>query len=163
MNDNSTLIVHSISREVRRVPANWQHPCRDNGSYIPLLDGYNYDIESWNEGNQQWEAGYVKYYGNPDDRVATEWIAKTEIHAGFSYTEWAGPCPKQKNYIPDWPDEERTHWQMYETVSEGTPVSPVMDSRDALARWLSDNRASLWGKIIASYEEWLEIIDAKTI
>lgn len=163
MNDNyQTLIIKSISREVRRVPANWQHPCCDNGRYIPLLDGYHYDTEVWDEGNKQWEDGYFKYYGDPDDRVATEWKKKTEVHTGLSYIEWAGPQPEQKNYIPDWPDEERTHLQMYETVSEGTPVSPVMDSPEALAHWLADNRASFWGKITGTYESWLELIDAKT-
>ena len=49
----------------------------------------------------------------------------------------AGDPPEA--FTPDWPDSERTHWQMYEQTSEGTPISPVMESPEALARWLVDN------------------------
>jgi len=60
--------------------------------------------------------------------------------------------------MPDWPDSERTHWQMYETCSEGTPISPVMESPEALARWLADNEASAFGDRTATYEQWLTMI-----
>jgi hypothetical protein len=33
------------------------------------------------------------------------------------------------------------HIQMYENVSAGTLISPVMDSPEASAQWLSDNKA----------------------
>jgi hypothetical protein len=33
------------------------------------------------------------------------------------------------------------HIQMYENVSAGTLISPVMDSPEASAKWLSDNNA----------------------
>jgi len=32
--------------------------------------------------------------------------------------------------------EEATHFQMYETVTKGTPVSPIFDSLEALGQWL---------------------------
>ena len=43
------------------------------------------------------------------------------------------------------PIEERTHYQMYETCTEGTPISPVMETPENLARWLADNGASAFG------------------
>lgn len=50
-------------------------------------------------------------------------------------------------------------WQMWETTSEGSPISPVFDSPEKLARWLSDNNASAFGRQGASYEHWLKMID----
>ncbi|EAS1759888.1 hypothetical protein BH012_20510 [Salmonella enterica] len=159
--DIHTLIIRHLSREVRRVPVNWVHPKGENGKFIPLLDRYNRDIARWDEGYVQWQAGYFRLYNHPNDNTAVGWATKTEMLVGLSYTEWAGPRPQPENYIPDWPDKERTHFQMYETVSEGTPVSPVLDAPEALARWLTDNRASLWGNIKANYEDWLDIINSK--
>jgi len=47
---------------------------------------------------------------------------------------------------------------MYETTSEGSPISPPMESPEALARWLVDNRASAFGNETATYEDWLDMI-----
>jgi hypothetical protein len=60
--------------------------------------------------------------------------------------------------MPQWPDAERTHLQMYEDTTEGTPISPVMDTPENLARWLADNRASAFGRDTATYEQWLATI-----
>lgn len=72
-----------------------------------------------------------------------------------------------------WPDEEtkaryeswrRTEppsgegWQMWETTSEGSPMSPVFATPEGLARWLADTKASAFAGIGASYEDWLGMI-----
>jgi len=49
-------------------------------------------------------------------------------------------------------------WQMWETTSEGSPMSPVCESPEALARWLADNGASSFGRDMATYDEWLRMI-----
>lgn len=41
--------------------------------------------------------------------------------------------------MPDWPDRKRTHVQLYENITEGTPVSPVLGSPEELARWIKAN------------------------
>ena len=46
-------------------------------------------------------------------------------------------------------------WQVWETTSEGGPISAVCKSPEALARWCVDNRVSSFGNDIASYESWL--------
>ena len=51
-------------------------------------------------------------------------------------------------------------WQMWEDVSEGSPMSPVCHSPEALARWLTDNGASAFGAMTATYEQWLGTIRA---
>jgi len=46
---------------------------------------------------------------------------------------------------------------MYETTSEGTPISPAFETPEALARWLTDTGASAFGKSTAPYEAWLSV------
>lgn len=69
---------------------------------------------------------------------------------------------KPPNYnmkvMPQWPASERTHYQMYEDTSEGTPISPVMETPEKLARWLADHKASSFADRTATYEEWLATI-----
>ena len=60
--------------------------------------------------------------------------------------------------MPRWTDAECTHLQMYEDISEGTPISPVMPTAEELARWLAKNGASAYAGMTATYEEWLAII-----
>ena len=60
--------------------------------------------------------------------------------------------------MPQWPESERTYYQMYDTVTEGTPISPVMESPEALARWLADNKASAGPYATATYDQWLAMI-----
>ena len=59
--------------------------------------------------------------------------------------------------MPDWPESERTHLQMYESTSEGTPISPVMETPEQLARWLADTGASAFAGMTATYEQWLAV------
>jgi len=49
-------------------------------------------------------------------------------------------------------------WQMWETTSEGSPMSPVLDTPEELAHWLADTKASAFGGMTATYEEWLKMI-----
>jgi hypothetical protein len=49
-------------------------------------------------------------------------------------------------------------WQMWETVSEGSPMSPVFSTAEELAHWLADNGASSFGHMTATYEQWLATI-----
>lgn len=50
-------------------------------------------------------------------------------------------------------------WQMWETTSEeGSPISPICDTPEDLARWLVENRASAFGHLGATYEQWLLLI-----
>ena len=53
---------------------------------------------------------------------------------------------------------EGTGWQMWENTSEGSPISPVFKTPEALARWLTDSEASAFGKQTASYDAWLSMI-----
>lgn len=71
------------------------------------------------------------------------------------YTDWAGPRPSPDDYMPDWPEDQRTHLMMYEDTTEGTPISPAFATPEELARWLADTGASAFGNMTATYEQWL--------
>jgi len=49
-------------------------------------------------------------------------------------------------------------WQMWETTSEGSPMSPVFKTPEELARWLTDNNASTFGHSTTDYDTWLNMI-----
>ena len=143
-----------MGREVRRVPANWQHPTDNKGRHHPLFDGsYAEHAREWDGEAAHWERGMVRDYDTGG------WKPKPPSAIGLrSFVEWHGERPVPEDYMPDWPESERTHWQMYETCTEGTPISPAMESPEALARWLADNGASAFGSSTASYDAWLATI-----
>jgi hypothetical protein len=74
-------------------------------------------------------------------------------------------CPKvePKAYrldeVPAWTEDRGYGWQMWETTSEGSPISPVLDTPEELARWLVDNGTSAFGSITATYEDWLAMTE----
>jgi hypothetical protein len=142
-----------MGREVRRVPADWQHPKNERGNYIPLLgSSFSQRHAEWMAEKAQWDAGLVRDYSQ------SPWGWKSREHIECeAFEEWHGREPRAEFYMPDWPDSERTHFQMYEDVSEGTPISPVMESPEALAQWLADNNASAFADQGASYDAWLRV------
>lgn len=133
-----------MGREVRRVPANWQHPKNERGQYVPLLD------EDYGTAARQWL----------DDAIA--WDNGTHADAAAHKAEypffwqWESDPPDSESYRPAYVGEP-THYQMYETTSEGTPISPVMETPEELARWLADTNASAFGDQGATYEGWLRV------
>jgi hypothetical protein len=55
-------------------------------------------------------------------------------HLGEQPENAAGQPP----FMPRWSPEEATSYQVYENITEGTPVSPVFDSLDGMRDWLVD-------------------------
>lgn len=49
-------------------------------------------------------------------------------------------------------------YQMWETTSEGSPISPVFKTPEELAQWLASTGASSFGRDTATYETWLAFI-----
>jgi hypothetical protein len=172
-----------VGREVRKVPANWQHPkyTADNapfptavGRYIPMLDkSHAVALHEWRtEHLPKWMAGLQlwrkekKVRRHSDETWTIEEAIADAARNGRAprgrppYTWWAGECPDQpkpEHYMPDWPEAERTHFMMYEDTSEGTPISPAFETPEKLAQWLVDNKASAFGGETATYEGWLRV------
>jgi hypothetical protein len=73
----------------------------------------------------------------------------------------AWDSPENKRLAEKWERQEPPAgdgWQMWETTSEGSPMSPVFDAPEKLARWLADTNASSFGDSGATYEQWLGMI-----
>ena len=102
-------------------------------------------------GAKKWAEGLVE-----DFATAGVWIPKDRTWK-YSYKDWSGRRPKAKDYMPQWADDEATMYMMYETCTEGTPISPAFSTREGLARWLTDSEASAVGNQGASYEGWLRV------
>jgi hypothetical protein len=122
-----------MGREVRRVPADWQHPKNEYDRYMPLYPGERYKANA--EG----------------------FFEKANAEGLQEAIDWYGQAPDQNDYMPDWPESERTHYMMYEDTSEGTPISPAFATPEELAHWLADTGASSFGSQTASYEGWLRV------
>lgn len=142
-----------MGREVRRVPADWQHPKEQKfdrrgqfvESYKPLFGGsWSEAAREWDAEREKWERGEFPEYSSEESRQ-------------MPYDQWSGRRPYSGDYMPDWPAEQRTHFMMYEDTSEGTPISPAFASPEELARWLADNKASAFGSDTATYEQWLRV------
>lgn len=119
-----------MGREVRKVPANWQHPKKDSGHYEPLHQGY---------------------------LAAKKGFEKIQKEKGLQEAVEYMHCPDSNEYMPDWSAEEKTHYMMYEDTSEGTPISPAFATPEELAKWLVDTGASSFGDMGATYEQWLNV------
>lgn len=116
-----------MGREMRRVPPNWRHPKKDDGSYKPMYDQYYRDaLETWIAEYTIWEVG-----GHPDQKKYPD---KTKCE----FWEWSNKPPDPEYYRPqfcchdDW-------YQVYETVSEGTPVTPPFETQEELINYLVEN------------------------
>lgn len=140
-----------MGREVRMVPADWQHPKDEKGRYIPL-HGRDCVPEQ-----QDWDAGLALWLQG----LRNDYKGGTEPHGEradiYGWKAWTGGRPNAEDYMPNWPREQRTHLMMYEDTSEGTPISPAFATPEELARWLADNGASAFGGSTASYEQWLSV------
>ena len=132
------------------VPPTWNHPKKTDGTYIPLYDGsYTERAAEWDEEYAQWQLGFRRNY------AAEKWVPKEGAEIGMDFSEWNGRRPSPTDYMPEWTEAEKTHLMMYETTSDGTPLSPPFEKAEDLARWLADTGASAFGSMTATYEQWL--------
>ncbi len=119
-----------MGREIRMVPPNWQHPKRtkynpfkgiDETSFQPLFD------ESYSEASENWKKEFKIYYKT-----------KQDIKNKSEFWDWDGG-PPDKEFYRDFKDKEATWFCLYETVSEGTPVTPPFETKQELADYLAVN------------------------
>ena len=118
-----------MGREVRKVPPHWEHPKRGSGRYHPLFDqSYEMRIEEWITERALWKRGE-----HPDQQAYPDEVK------GKSYEAWNSDAPQSSDYIP-YTEAEATWFQAYETVSEGTPISPPFATEAELVDWLVTNK-----------------------
>lgn len=128
-----------MGRELRRVPANWQHPQEDRPNYrtgqmeprYQAMHDSSYlgALNEWIEEHRQWESG--------EHPSQIKYGYRREKYPHFAH--YGGNPPSVECYRPDWKPEEMTWWQVYETVSEGTPVTPPFETQAELVEYLVAN------------------------
>lgn len=119
-----------MGREVRRVPPHWDHP----KAMFPYGEGYQpmFD-ETFEHAVAEWEAEKKKFKSDPKEQ------AKAKKYGYTTYEEYAGDAPDHPEYYRPWKDEEATWYQLWETVTEGTPVSPPFATPEELIDYLAKN------------------------
>ncbi|HEX9640586.1 MAG TPA: hypothetical protein VGB13_04660 [Candidatus Krumholzibacteria bacterium] len=148
-----------MGREIRRVPPDWEHPRDPRGRYIPLSDGRDYheDAALWLTELAAWEAGTHRYLTGEGLKDGKPWTTKSEHRYWWDYD---GPPPEARHHmLVDVPESECTHYQLYETTSEGTPHHdcPVFATLGALIDWAAE-QATTFGGYTATREEWEQML-----
>lgn len=114
-----------MGREIRRVPPNWEHPKDDDGHYIPMYDeDFSHAAREWLDNAIAWDNGTHKDIEYKKDYPF--------------YWQWSSSPPSEESYRPTF-REEPTWFQVYETVSEGTPVTPPFSTKQELIDYLVEN------------------------
>ena len=122
-----------MGREVRMVPKGWEHP-RDErtGHHKPMHDRtYKEVATAWVLACGAWAARNVSQLRALDEYIPEGKEADIFEEYPF-YWEWTSDPPDKDHYRPEF-DAPADHFQFYENVSEGTPLSPVFATRAELA------------------------------
>lgn len=130
-----------MGREIRRVVPNWEHPKREfigprEDDYQPMYD------RCWEDAFEEF-LDYYKKHGTKDT------------------LDYFGSPPDPQYHRPKW-TEDGSWYQVYETVTEGTPVSPPFETKEELVKYLSEN-GDFWaqrrGSALMSYDKALEFVN----
>jgi len=135
-----------MGREIRMVPPNFEPPMQDC-KHSPWAGGCDYAkrnggkcihphrdetfkeaAKEWKEGFAAWERGERPSYFNAE---------LLEAYKESEYWE-DNPTPDPEYYHPEWV-EPATWFVVYETVSEGTPVTPAFATKAELVDYLVAN------------------------
>jgi hypothetical protein len=122
-----------MGREIRRVPPNWKHPKDDKGNYKSMYDeDFDTALQNWLSDYNLWKEGkHGGQQGHPERLEMPFW-------------EWSGGPPDPEYCRPKF-KEEPTWFQVYETVSEGSPVTPPFPTKDELYKCLVEV-GDFWGE-----------------
>jgi hypothetical protein len=146
----------------RRGEVNFPHPYLTDVGIVDPGDSFHevvagllgHDLADKEHGPHRWvwDAGdqwavtrkILEAAGLPEDWGVCKTCNGYGIHPDHyqAYEEWEPEDPP-----------EGEGWQMWETVSEGSPISPVFQTPEGLAQWLADSRSKE-----GTYDQWLAIV-----
>lgn len=126
-----------MGREIKRVPMDFDYPMG----------------EVW--------YGYLFSFCNEDSKNGCErckWFAKIMCipYKKYENIQYESQCPDWESYFNFGPPVG-DGYQLWETTSEGSPISPVFDTAEKLAEWCEEN-ATVFADIKATKEKWMEMI-----
>lgn len=118
-----------MGREIRMVPPEWTHPKNDRGRMQPMYD-------------RQFENVFAHWLSD-FDRIRDDDLTdiERECYTGdgkMALAEWLRDegIPPDPSYYRPWKLEDATWVQVWETVSEGTPVTPPFATKNELIDYL---------------------------
>jgi len=118
-----------MGREIRMVPPNWQHPKDDHGNLRPMF-GRNFD-----DVFADWLADFDRIRRGELTDIERECYGKLGMNPLAEWLRDEGAPRAPGNYRP-WRDDEAMWVQVWETVSEGTPVTPPFATKGELVDYL---------------------------
>lgn len=120
-----------MGREIRKVPKGWEHPKDDNGNFKPMREEqYITALNEWIKDHNLWiEGKHEDQLKRPDETKEFKYFAS-----------WDGDAPEVAYYNSFYDPASAECYQFYESVSEGTPLSPVFDSLTYLEDWLVNEK-----------------------
>ena len=138
-----------MGREIRKVPPHWEPPLRK-----PETDRYRH-------------GGFQPMFDEMFDGVFADWLVNFDRFREGKLTEFERECypnglqdwlqdegiPPNPEYYRPYHDDEATWLQVYETVSEGTPVSPAFATPDELIKYLAEN-GDYWDQKRCKEPDW---------
>jgi hypothetical protein len=132
-----------MSREVKRVPIGFDWPIRKVW--------WGYILEpvrcEYCNGTGKESQKHIMGFLNVDGSIRVTWESD-----GCPCCDGEGAC-YHKVEVPQGPG-----FQMWETTTEGSPMSPAFATPEELAKWLVENNAGAFGYETATYEQWLAMI-----
>ena len=129
-----------MGREIRRVPPHWDHPKRE-----PKAPYYHDGLQPMHD--QTFDARFAEWLAD-FDRIRAGDLTELERKCYPSgLADWLVDegAPHDSIYYRPWKDDEATWYQLWETVSEGTPVSPPFATKVGLADHLAAHGDGGWG------------------
>lgn len=147
----------------RRNPLAYKPPGWPYSTWRPLLDeSYQHAYWSWIRDRVVWwlcamVAHPLALIGVVDAAAGTYrgWRYKVSRPLRETFSDWHGERPNPRRHRPAWRDRDRTHFQLYETVSEGAPLTPPMPNTDMLVHWCASQSDEVWvGTSNMTREDW---------
>ena len=141
-----------MGREVRRVPANWEHPVTKD-TYGSDRSQPMYD-QTFAGAEAEWLADFDRIRGGGAKGYEIECYPR-------GVCQWAKDnLPPDPDYYRPWDDADATWFQLWETVSEGTPVSPPFATKGELAAYLGEH-GDFWDQSRCKTADWVSLWGGK--
>ena len=132
-----------MGRELKRVPLDFDYPL-----YRVWYGYFMNSIGTCHSTNN-------KDYCEQCRKMAEIKGVEFESHGCPNYEKYFGEVIDKLRELCEVPEGEG--YQLWETTSEGSPVSPVFKTLDELCAWCEDN-ATTFGSYKASKEEWKQML-----
>lgn len=177
-------LLEEIERLCALFNSRWMHHLNDNEVAVLIKARRLMDFtHNWDVEKHEWLPKNPPY--TPTAREVNDWslagIGHDSINCWhvvddacqrFGYPSKCAVCngegslfdtAEHKKQCDDWTKMEPPAgdaYQLWETVSEGSPISPAFDTPEALAQWLTDNKHAKWINFHRgmTYDGWLKFI-----